>query len=116
MEQDVNIQIQKLHQKAKDLLKTDLDEEEIVQEFKKCGIDPSYARLIIENVKSDVRDKTDLWKLIFMGSFFILGGLLLNYFSYSIAAKANSVFFYLFWGIIVTGITILIRAYFLYRK
>ena len=72
--------------------------------------------MIIENVRADNRNKIDAWKLVVMGISFIIGGIYINYFSYQIAVNANAAFFYLFWGIIVAGILMLIRAFSLFRR
>ena len=116
MKTEADIRIATLHKKAKALLKQDIDEAEMIEALKEEGIDPGYAQLIIENVKNDIRDRADAWKLTLMGTFFIVGGMYINYFSYQIAVNANATFFYLFWGIVVVGILMLIRALFLFRK
>ena len=116
MKTEADIRIATLHKKAKALLKQNIDEDELIEELKKEGIDSGYAQLIIENVKGDIRDRADAWKLTLMGTFFIVGGMYINYFSYQIAVNANATFFYLFWGIVVVGILMLVRAFFLFRK
>jgi hypothetical protein len=113
---ETDIRIKALHNKAKTLLKQGMNEDELIEELTKEGIDTGYALLIIENVKNDIRDRSDAWKLTLMGSFFIVGGIYINYFSYRIAVNANATFFYLFWGIVVVGILMLARAFFLFRK
>lgn len=116
MKTEADIRIKLLHKKAKELLKQNLDDEQIITELKKEGIDSNYANLVIENVKADNRDRVDAWKLTIMGIFFTVGGIYINYFSYRISANANATSFYLFWGIIVAGILMLVRAFFLFRK
>jgi hypothetical protein len=116
MKTEADHHIENLHKKAKALLKQEMEADEMIEELKKEGIDAHYAMLIIENVKSDIRDRADAWKLTLMGAFFIVGGLYINYFSYRIAVNANATFFYLFWGIIVVGLLMLVRAFFLFRK
>jgi hypothetical protein len=116
MKTEADIRIESLHNKAKALLKRGMDEDELIAALQKEGIDASYAQLIIENVKGDIRDRADAWKLTLMGTFFIVGGIYINYFSYRIAVNANATFFYLFWGIVVVGILMVIRAFFLFRK
>ena len=116
MKSETDIQIEQLHNKARGLLNSGMDEEEIITALQREGIDPAYAALIIQNIKADNRDRMDFWKLILMGLFFIIGGLVINYFSYHIAVRSNSIFFYLYWGILVVGIIMLIRAFSLYRK
>jgi hypothetical protein len=116
MRSEADIRIDNLHKKAKALLKQDMDEEEIIHELVKGEIDTGYANLIIENVKGDNRDRADAWKLTFMGASFIIGGIYINYFSYMISVNANASFFFLFWGIVVVGMLMLTRAFFLFRK
>ncbi|MEP7319438.1 MAG: hypothetical protein ABI921_11880 [Panacibacter sp.] len=116
MQTETDTRIKHLHKKAKELLKQNIEEVELINELIKEGIDRHYAGLIIENVKSDIRDRTDAWKLTLMGTFFVVGGIYINDFSYRIAVNANSAFFYLFWGILVTGILMLFRAFTLFRK
>ncbi len=116
MKSDTDNRIKALHAKAHGLIRQGMNEDEITEELKQEGIESSYAQMIIENVKSDIRDRSDARKLVLMGSFFIVGGIYINYFSYLIAAHANATFFYLFWGIIVTGFLLLVRAYYLFPK
>lgn len=108
--------IQQLHKKAKALLKEDKEEEEVIEALVKEGIEPGYATLILNNVLCDERDRRDAWKLTLMSVFFIAGGLYINYSSYTIAVNNNAGFFYVFWGIVVVGIGMLVRAFFLFRK
>ena len=44
MKTEADIQIENLHNKAKALLKQNMDEEEVIEELKKEGIDSSYAQ------------------------------------------------------------------------
>ncbi len=116
MKTQADIHIEILHKKAKALLKQGKEEAELIEELKKEGIDEHYAALVIENVKGDIRDRLDAWKLTWMGTFFIVGGIYINYFSYQIAVNANATFFYIFWGIVLLGVVMLIRAFFLCIK
>ena len=65
MKTEEDIRIESLHRKAKQLLKKDLDEDQVINELKKEGIDSNYANLIIENVIADSRNRIDGWKLYF---------------------------------------------------
>ena len=105
-----------LHKVAKDLLKQGKSEEEIVRQLTSQGIEPSYARTIQANVYNDKSDRKNFWKLIAGGAFFIAGGIAINYYSYKIADNSHSTFFYLFWGIIVVGIVLIIKAFTIFRK
>lgn len=111
-----DIKIAQLHQKVKELINNDFSEDEITAALEQDGIEAGYSRLIIENVLGDKRDRADFWKLIFMGSFFTIGGLLLNYYSYKISEISSSSFFILYWGIVVFGIVQIFRAFILYKK
>lgn len=113
---DTKDKVDWLHKKAKDLLKQNKAEEEIILELRNDGITEDYAKIIIENIQNDLHDKRSFWKLIFSGIFFILSGLTINYLSYRIAANQNAIFFYLFWGIIVVGIGLLFKAFIIFRK
>ena len=113
---DADIKIKLLHAQVRSLLKQGMNEMEIMRELEKDGIDPGYAGLIIDNIKTDERDKRDFWKLVIMGLFFVIGGLTINYLSYTIAVNVNATFYYIYWGIVVMGIIFLIRAASLYRK
>ena len=116
MKTEVDIKIAGLHQKAKALMSQELEEKDIIGELQKEGIDAGYATIILENVRADKRDRIDAWKLTLMGSFFIIGGLCINYFSYLTAVNYNAGGFYIFWGIVVAGVLMLMRAAFLFRR
>jgi uncharacterized membrane protein len=112
----VKERVDHLHTLAKNLIKNKVAETQILKELLKEGINENYALTIIQNVKSDIDDKKEFWKLLFMGTFFVIGGLVINYYSYKIAENGNSFFFYLFWGIVVTGIVLIIRAFILFKN
>ncbi len=105
-----------LHNKVKNLLKDKLTDEQIISELANDGIDSFYAQTIIDNVNNDRSDNKNFWKLIFGGAFFTISGILINYFSYTIAVARNSWFFYLFWGILVFGIITICRAFIIFKK
>ena len=112
---ETSIKVKLLHAKVKELLSANYSETEIINELKKDGVDPHYAKIIIENVGDDKDDKKSFRNSLIMGTFYIVGGLLLNFLSYNIATAANSLFFYFFWGIIVLGIVTIIRGFILYK-
>jgi hypothetical protein len=116
MTQPINQTIETLHTKAATLLQQKREEAAIIDELVKEGIEPSYAALIIENVKSDLEDRRLFKKEFGMGVFFVIAGLLINLLSYQLAVNLNSFFFYVFWGIIVLGIIMIYRAFVLFRK
>ena len=108
--------INDLHQKTKALIDQNLSEAEIIDELRKDDVDELYAKTLIENVSGDNRDRKDFWKLLLMGICLIAGALAINYFSYTIAVQSGSFSFYLFWGVIVAGLLMIVRAFILFRK
>ncbi|MEO5944402.1 MAG: hypothetical protein ABIP30_10210 [Ferruginibacter sp.] len=105
-----------LHQKAKRLIKESHDEEHVIAELVKEGVSQSYAQMIIENILSEIRDRKDFLKMFIMALFTISGGLLLNYMSYGIAVRNGAIYMLIFWGIMVSGIIMLIKALSMYRN
>ena len=101
---------------AKDLLKQGMSEDQIIDCLTQQGIEPSYAQTILENVYNDQIDRKNFWKLLAGGVFFIVGGIAINYYSYKIAENSHSTFFYLFWGVIVSGALLIIKAFTIFRK
>jgi hypothetical protein len=97
MPNDVLTQIDELHALAKEMIKKDMADEKIIAALMEHGIKASYAEMIIYNVRKDNRDRIDSYKLIFMGSFFIIAGLLINYLSYQMAVMAIH-FLFIFFG------------------
>jgi len=115
-ELDPTTKIDLLHQKARDLLRQKKQHTEIIAELQKEGIDGDYAQVIINNVFKDISNKKNFWKLLFSGLLIILAGVTLNLLSYRIAANSNSYVFYVFWGIFVTGIILIARAFIMFKK
>jgi hypothetical protein len=109
-------EIKRLHLRAAALLAETRSISKTVAALVEEGVDPGYARLLVNNVMNDQRDDSDAWRLLIMGLFFVFGGLGINYYSYQIAVQSNSYIFYVFWGIVVTGIVFLYKAYGLFRR
>jgi hypothetical protein len=105
-----------LHKKARGLLRQGKPESYILEELRKEGITMDYAQIIMANVYNDIHDRKSFWKLLFSGLFFIIGGLAINFFSYQIAVNTGSLFFYLFWGIVVSGIVMIAKAFIIFKK
>ena len=114
--QNIDEKISDLHEKAKQLLSEDIQEKDIISELIKEGITSSYAEIIIENVKSDISDKRNFWKEFFTGIAITVVGFLLNYLSFAVATRSGTLTFILFWGIVVFGISVIIRAFIIFRK
>jgi hypothetical protein len=115
-QENTSQKITALHAQAKKLVHANESEEFIINELCKNNITKDYAAVIIDNVLNDIRDRKDFWKLLTMGCFFTITGLLITYFSYTAATQSNGGFYFVYWGIVVTGIIIICRAFSLYRK
>ena len=106
--------IKDLHSEAALLLKDDYTDEEIINQLMQKGIDRHYAALVLENAKSDVSDKKEFYKLFFMGVFYAGGGGIYTYMNYQHPFPGGM--YFVFWGVIVYGISLLVRAFILFRK
>ncbi|MBL0146510.1 MAG: hypothetical protein IPP48_12975 [Chitinophagaceae bacterium] len=109
-------EVERLHNNVKQFLQSGKTENEIIELLKQEGLEEYYVQTIIDNVLADKRDRKDFWKLILMGTFTVVSGLFINYSSYSFAVQNGSGYFYLFWGIIVVGLLMIVRAFILFNK
>lgn len=109
--------IKALHTLAEQLLNEGLEDQEVAGELSKRGnISIEYATQIVENVHEDYYKKRELRKHLVLGSVITVGGLATNYFSYQYAVSVGSGSFLLVWGVVVTGIVVLVRGWILFRK
>jgi hypothetical protein len=116
MKENTSQKITALHLHAKKLVDANETESFIISELCKHGITETYATTIIDNVLNDNRDRKDFWKLLIMGCFFILTGLVITYISYTAANQSSFGSYFVFWGLVVTGIIMIFRAFTLYKK
>lgn len=111
-----NAQILALHEKARELILEKRNEEDIIFELKKEGIESGYAELIIQNVKTELSDKTEFKRELVKGIAFTISGLILNLVSYIAFLNTGSFFWIVYWGIFVFGITLIFRAFIIFKK
>jgi hypothetical protein len=112
----IDLAVAKLHTRAAAALKANMPAEKFVDELVSEGHDPNYAWLIIENVREDIKQRKVFFAQLGMGLFMTGAGILINVFSFEMGLRGGGSLFYLFWGIVVTGIITIIRALLLYRK
>jgi len=115
-EKDISGKIQALHNKAKLLLQQDYSEDQVIARLQQDGIDKQYAAMIIENLKTDDDNRAHFRSLLILGLSTTIGGIILNILSYKASANMHSSTFILFWGIVVGGIIILLKALSVYRR
>lgn len=108
--------IKKLHADAAQLLLRHKSDEEIVDHLVANGCDRNYAEMILLNVKNDAADKVHFRKSIAVGVGFLLAGFLLTYSSYFFAISRGAPFYFLYWGLLVAGVSMIARAFILFRK
>jgi len=114
--QNTEEKISTLHKKVKLLLLNKINEDQIVAELIKDGIDVSYAGMIIENVKDEISDNKNFRKELFTGICITLSGLLLNFASFIFSASTGNIFSIVFWGFVASGITVICRAFILFKR
>lgn len=108
--------IDQLHHDAAILLRQHKTDEEIIQALVKQGTDRHYAAIILNNLRNDHLNKKKFRNTLLAGLGILIMGLLLNVASYRFSLKGGMLFFYVFLGVVVTGISIIARAFILYRK
>lgn len=113
---DISSEIERLHAEVKRLIDTNHSEEEVIEQLQPKGLERHYIEMLIANINQDRDDRRNFRYTLALGLFSIIGGLLINYFSYRIAGNSSGSFFYIFWGIIAFGIFTTARAFILYKK
>jgi len=109
--------IAQLHSTAKQLVDQGKDDSTIISEL--CKIDnitENYATQILENIYNDKYNKKEFIKHVLYGSVIIIAGLLTNYLSYQFAIRSGAMSFLLIWGVVVFGITVLLRGVIIFKK
>lgn len=115
-ENDITPGIEALHASAKEMMKAKLPKEVIIDKLTARGLEPYYAKMILDNLENDKSDKRNFRITLLAGLILIIAGIILNVLSYRIAEKTGSLMFYCFWGIIVSGMLLIARAFILFRK
>ena len=103
-----------LHRFAAELLKAKLSDSMIIENLKRKGLEPYYAEMILENVKTDVEDRKQFWKHMLSGAFVFFAGLALTLGTWSLAHPGE--IYYIFPGLMIVGIGSMIRGFILFRK
>ena len=106
--------IKDLHAEAALLLKEDNDDAFIIDSLMQKGINRHYAEMVLENVRSDVSYKKAFYKLLLMGISFTGSGTIMTLMGYQHPLPGGT--YFIFYGIIVYGVSLLARAFILFRK
>lgn len=108
--------IQQLHAEAAMMLRQGEPEEKVVTMLQAKGCDRRYAETILMNIREDAANKLRFRKTVFYGVGFLLAGFMLTFSSYYFSMSRGSGFYIFFWGLFAGGISIIARAFILYRK
>jgi hypothetical protein len=108
--------IKMLHIEAADLLRNKKQDEEIISYIVAKGYERRYAETILDNIKEDAEDKINFRKTLLYGLGLLLSGVLVSFTSYSFARSMGALFYFFYWGLIVTGISIIARAFIIFKK
>ena len=113
---DADAFIRDAHNQALILLKRGTSEHDAVNALVQSGLDAGYAETVVDNMQREISDRKGFLKLLVGGIFTVCCGLGINYFSRQIAINTGLLFFFVFWGIVVGGILMILRAFLYFRK
>jgi len=108
--------VEQLHEEVRMRLKEKQSHDQIFKSLEESGLEPYYIKTVIQNVEDEKADKKSFRNSMIMGLGYIIGGIIINIFSYKFAVESGSFAFYIFWGIVAVGIVTIIRGFILYRK
>ena len=112
----VSQKIEILHKKVNQLQTENYSDDEIINALEKEGIDKHYAQTILENIEDEKADNKSFRNSLIMGFFYLGGGILLNFLSEKISENSNFNIQLIFYGIIILGISTIIRGFILYKR
>ena len=105
-----------MHLAVKELMQQGKSDEEISALLVSKGYEKYYAEVIIQNIRIEKENNRKFRETLLYGTIFLAGGIVLNIASRSFAISSGSFVYFFFWGVIVTGITIIARAFILFRR
>ena len=112
----VDEHIKALHEEIARFLREKKEETAILDHIVSKGYDRHYAEMVLNNVKGDVDDRKGFWKTFFYGFCFLLSGVIVSLASRRFAIASGALFYIFYWGLIVAGISIMARAFILFRR
>ena len=114
--ESVSQKIELLHKKVKQLQSEKYSDDDIISTLENEGIDRHYAQTILENIDDEKADNKSFRNSVIMGFFYLGGGLLLNFLSEKISENNGFNMQLIFYGIIILGISTIIRGFILYKR
>jgi hypothetical protein len=112
-----DILIQQMHDEARKLLQEGLADDAIVGKMKnQFSIDSFYAETILDNIYAEKENRVAFFKHLAYGLTMIIAGAWMTYRSYVLSIEMGIVPTLILWGLVVSGISVLIRGFILFRK
>ena len=109
-------QIKMLHAEVAVQVQEKKSDAEIMEYVISKGYERYYAEQVLNNVREEIAAKKNFWKTFFYGMGFLLSGILVSLASWYFAISTGAMFYFFYWGLIVAGISIIARAFILFRK
>jgi len=113
---DTDNNIKLLHAEVAGLILKNKNENEIIEHVVSKGYERYYAEMILNNVQEEVSDKKSFWKTFFYGLAFLVSGILVSLASRYFALSTGAIFYFFYWGLIVAGISIIARAFIIFKR
>ena len=114
--QEISDHIKLLHAEVANLLQKKKNEEDILEHITSKGYERYYAEMILDNVKEEAADKKSFKKTFFYGLGFLVTGILVSLASRYFALSIGAAFYIFYWGLIVAGISIIARAFIIFKR
>ena len=115
-DRSVKDHVQYLHDKVKKLLALNLSETEIIEALKEDEADEFYTKTIIDNILADKDDNKGFWKLLIFGILAIMVSTFIYFAPDFDRFRSGWIYLFLFWAPIIGGITLITRAFVIFRK
>lgn len=108
--------IKLLHTEVAALVKEKKNETEILEYVISKGYEQYYAEMVLNNVKEEAADKKNFWKTFFYGFGFLISGILVSLASWYFSVSGGAMVYIFYWGLIVVGISIIARAFIIFKR
>lgn len=108
--------IDQAHNRVRQLLAEGLTEEEIIATLAKEGMTAYYVQSLIDNVQNDREDKKAFWKLVAAGLLALAVFAFIWLYPGFDGFRGGWIYYFLFFASLGGGITLLFRAFSLFRK
>lgn len=115
-ERTVQQHIDMLHQKVRKLKAAGMPDENIIELLREDGVDEIYAQTLLENVANDKDQKKGFWKLLAAAVFTFFVAFFLHFSHQFDGRRLTLIYQFIFWCAIISGITMLFRAFVVFRK